>query len=111
MSDACHCDNEGGRYRIENSLMLQAMGTLRRNCSNKRRWLSEMQVGNDLGDEFFGRVQNVEYQSVLRLFQVGELSGENGFSGEVAMPRCDVATHDFVGSTEVGDAHVEFGGE
>ncbi len=111
MSDACHRDNEGGMCRIGNELMFEAIGIPRRDWSSKRRRFGEMQVGDDLGDEFLRGMRNVEDQSVLRLFQIGELSGENGFSGEVAVPRFDVAAHDFVGSTEIDDAQVEVDGE
>jgi len=110
MSDALHRDNEGGICWIENELMFEAWHP-EATGSHKRRRFGEMQLRDDLGDEFFRGMRNVENQSVLRLFQVGELSGEDGFSGEVAVPRFDVAAHDFVGSTEIDDAHVERDGE
>src|SRR4029077_18358670 len=79
--------------------------------SNQRRRFGQMQVADDRGGEFFRRMRNVEGQSVVWLFQVGELAREDGFSGEGAVPRFDVAAHQFVSSTEIDDAHIEAGGK
>src|ERR1700747_3094737 len=66
-----------------------------------------MQVVDDLGSKLFGCVCYVEDERVWRLLEVGELSGEDGFSCEVAVAGFDMVAHDFVGSAEIDDAHVE----
>jgi hypothetical protein len=66
-----------------------------------------MQVGDYLGGKLLGRVRYVEVQSVVRLFEVGELASENGFACEVAVTGFDVLAHDVVSSPEIDDVHVK----
>src|SRR5438094_6596164 len=72
---------------------------------------SELELLRCSAGDFVWRARDFDGERLARLFQIGELAGEDGFAREMAVARENVLTHLLVSAAQIDDAEVESRGE